>query len=225
MSRRDRFDRRPEDPFVRRVFGCIDFISIHRTAFALVLVAAVAASIAAVAYWNHLRSYDRSALIALESAASEEEYKGVADSYPGSAAEPIALFLRGRLLIDARKFAEAEETFSSFVRSFPEHALTPLAQTLRGMVLEQERRFEEAAVSYRALVDGHPLSFIAPLALLHLGGCYERLGRMEEAQKAYERVVAEHDASAWRAKAQQRLGRLGAARAPRTPAAAETPSP
>jgi TolA-binding protein len=209
MARRDRFDRRPEDGFVKGMFSFMDYLSLHKTTGTVALIAVAGATLAGLAYWNHLRSYNRNALAAFESARTAEGYKNVVDSYPGSAAEPMALFARARMLIDAKQYDQAEAALSALVGSFPTHALAPSAQALKGMVFEQEMKFEDAERSYRELLSKYPDSFMVPLALLNMGICYEKLGREDEARKVYGTIVAEHADSAWKGEAERRLGALG----------------
>lgn len=210
MARRDRFDQRPEDAFVKSTLSFIEYLSLHKTAFTVALVAVGLAALAVLAYWNHVRSYSSSALRALELAHKADDYKNVAESYPGSQAEPLALFLRGRRLMDEKQYGEAFATLSSLVSSYPDHPIAPAAEMLRGMLLEQEKKYEDAAGRYEALLSKYPGSFVSPLAMLHLGGCYEKTGRADDAKGAYERLIAEHEDSAWKADAEKRLAKLGA---------------
>lgn len=209
MSRRDRWDRRPEDTFVSKAYVFMDFFALHKTLCMVILVIVAGAALAGLAYWNHLRAYNESALAAFESAKSAEEYKAITSNYPGSSVEPLALFYRGRKLLDAKQYGEASTAFSSFLTSYPGHPLAPNAMAFMGMILEQEKDFEGAVKSYQSLVERYPKSFVAPLALLNMGGCYERLARPKDAGAAYERIIKEYAASTWKADAEERLGKLG----------------
>jgi len=209
MARRDRFDRRPEDRFVSTTYSLIDFLLFHKTVAAVLLVLIAGGVLGALAYWNHLNTYNEGALAAFEAARSAEEYKSVADTYPGSTAEPMALFYCGRKLVDEKKYNEAIAVYSSFVQLYPSHSLAPNALAFCGMLLEQEKKFEEAATRYQSLVDRYPQSFIAPLVLLNMGSCFEELGKSAEARKAYRKVISGYPASSWKDDAQARLGKLG----------------
>jgi len=209
MARRDRFDRHPEDGFVKGMFDLIDFLALHKTASAIALVLVAAAVLAVLAYWNHLKAYNRNALAAFEVAKTAEEYKGVAESYADSPVAPMALFARSRLLIDAKQYDEAEAALAALLASAPEHPLAPSAQALRAMVFEQQGKLEDAVRSYRELESRYPGSFVAPLALFNMGACQEEMGNLDEARKAYNAVVSEHPDSPWKGEAERRLAAIG----------------
>lgn len=224
MSRRDRFDQHPEDKFVRGAYSVIDYLMLHKAVATTVLVIVVGGVLGVLAYRSHINAYNDGALAAFEAARSAEDYRGVAETYPGSSVEPRALFHCGRKLIDGKRYDEALEVYSSFVQAYPSHALVPNALALCGMILEQENKFQEAASRYQSVVEGSPQTFVAPLALLNMGSCLEKLGNAADAKKAYEKIVSEYPASNWKDDAEARLGKLGVDKA----AAAEgtkTPNP
>ena len=138
MSRRDRFDQHPEDRFVRGAYSFIDYLMLHKTAAATFLVIIVGGVLGVIAYRSHVSAYNDGALAAFEEARSAEDYKGVAETYPGSLAEPRALFYCGRKLVDEKKYDEALDVYSSFVQAYPGHSLAPNALAFCGMILEQE---------------------------------------------------------------------------------------
>ena len=209
MARRDRFDQRPEDRFVSTTYSFIDFLLLHRTLATVFLVLMAGGVLGALAYRNHLNAYSESALAAFEDAKSAEDYKSIAETYPGSAAEPMALFYCARKLVDDKKYDEAVAVYSSFVRLHPSHSLAPNALAFCGMLLEQEKKFEEAATSYQSLVDRYPQSFLAPMVLLNRGSCLEELGKLTEAREAYGKVISGYQSSSWKDDALARLGKLG----------------
>jgi tol-pal system protein YbgF len=209
MARRDRFDRHPEDKFVRGAYSLIDFLVLNKTVVTVVVVIILGGVLGVLAYRSHLNAYNDGALAAFEAARSAEGYKSVAETYPGSAVEPMALFYCGRSLIGDKKYEEALEVYSSFVEAYPAHSLTPNAVAFCGMLLEQEEKFQEAASRYQSVVESHPQSFVVPLVLLNMGSCFERLGNTAEAKKAYEKIVSEYPESAWKDDAKTRLGKLG----------------
>jgi tol-pal system protein YbgF len=210
MARRDRFDQRPEDRFVSTTYSFIDFLLLHRTLATVLLMLVVGGVLGALAYRNHVNTYNEGALAAFEEAKSVEDYKSVAETYPGSAAEPMALFYCGRKLVDDKKYDEAVAVYSSFVQLYPSHSLAPNALAFCGMLLEQEKKFEDAVTSYQSLVDRYPQSFVAPLALLNMGSCLEQLGKLPEARGTYGKVISGYPASSWKDDAHARLGKLGA---------------
>ncbi|MEJ2744301.1 MAG: tol-pal system protein YbgF [bacterium] len=209
MSRRDRFDQHPEDRFVRGAYSLIDFLMLHKTVITVVVVIVLAGVLGVLAYRSHLKAYDDGALAAFETARSAEDYRRVAETYPGSASEPMALFYCARKFVDDKNYKGAIEMYSSFVQAYPSHSLVPNALAFCGMLLEQENKFQEAAAQYQSVVESHPQSFIAPMVLLNMGSCFEKLGNATEAQKAYEKIVSEYPASAWKDDAEARLGKLG----------------
>lgn len=224
MSRRDRFDQHPEDKFVRGTYSFIDYLLLHKTVATTVLVIVVGVVLGVLAYRSHINAYDDGALAAFEAARSAEDYRGVAETYPGSSIEPRALLYCGRKLIDEKRYDEALTVYSSFVQTYPSHALAPSAMAFCGMISEQEKKFQEAATRYQSVVDSHPQSFVAPLALLNMGSCFEKLGNAAEAKKAYEKIVSEYPASAWKDDAQARIGKLGPDKA-EAAGVTTTPSP
>ncbi len=224
MARRDRFDRRPEDRFISTTYSFINFLLLHKTV-ATVLIALIAGgALGALAYWHHIHAYNDVALTAFESARSADEFRNISETYPGSTAEPMALFYCGRKLADEKKYDDAIAVYSSFVRLYPSHSLAPNALAFWGMLLEQEKKFEEAVTCYQSLADRYPQSFIAPLMLLNMGSCFEELGKPAEAKKAYEKLVSDYPASSWKDDAKVRLGKLGP-EGPEAPKAIETPGP
>lgn len=224
MSRRDRFDQHPEDRFVRGAYSVIDYLMLHKTLVTVVVVVILAGVLGVLAYRSHLNAYNDGALAAFESARSAEAYRSVAETYPGSAIEPIALFYCARKLVDDKKYGEAMEMYSSFAEAYPSHSLTPNALAFCGMLLEQDKKFQEAAARYQSVVESRPQSFVAPLVLFNMGGCFEKLGNAAEAKKAYEKIVSEYSTSAWKDDAEARLGKLGVDKAA-APDEAKTPDP
>jgi len=210
MARRDRWDRKPEDKFVSGVYLFFDYIKRNRALFTVALVVVFGGLLGALAYWNHVRSYNENAMAAFESAKTDEDYRRVIKSYPGSAAEPMAMFYRGRKLLDDKKYPEAAGVFSGFLMAYPDYPLAPNALLLMGMILEQQKKYREAIGSYDSLVERYPGSFVAPLALLNAGGCYERLDETADAKKEYERIISDYPASNYKQQAEERESRLGA---------------
>jgi len=208
MARRDRWDRHPEDSFVRGAFSIIDFFMLHKTMCTGVLAVVFGVALGALAYWNHMRSFNDSAFAAFESAKGAEDYRNVVDIYPGSVVEPMALFYRGRKLLDAKQYDEATSAFSTFVSEYPTDMMAPSAFALMGMILEQEKKFEEAVESYRALVERYPASYVAPFVLFSMGGCDEKLDKPDDAKKAYEKIIADYPESSWKKEAEGRMGKL-----------------
>lgn len=210
MARRDRFDQQPEDKFIERAYALLDVFMLHKTAFTVALVVIVGAILGALAYKSHIDSFNQAALAAFEGARTADDYKTVAESYAGSAVEPLSLFYRGRKLIDAKNYDEAAAVLSSMVRSYPLHPLAPNAMLLMGMISSQQKKFEDAVQSYQTVADRYTSSFVAPLALLNMGSCYEKLNKPEEARKAYEKIAAAYPASTWKKDAEERIGRVSA---------------
>jgi tol-pal system protein YbgF len=217
MSRRDRFDKTPEDRLVTAAYEFFDWVVLHKAACIVGLVAAAAVILAGLAYWNHLNDYNESAAAAFEAARKPEDYKAVTDTYPGSSVEPLALFYQGRKLVDEKKYKEAGEAFSTLARSYPGHYLAPGAREFAGMVSAQQKNYEEAVKNYRAVVDDYPKSFAAPRALLGLGACYESMNRPADAKAAYEKIIASYGTSDLKKDAQARIAKL-ANPAPAAPA-------
>lgn len=211
MSRRDRFDQTPEDRFVLAAYRVFDWVGRHRALCAAAAVAAAGAVLAGVAYLNQLRAYNENAAAALDAAKTSAEYKAVVDTYPGSPAEPAALFRLGRKLADEERYQEAEEAFSLLARSYPAHHLAPDALVFAGMLCTQQTKLDEAEKRYRAAAERYPGSFSAPRAMLGLGACYEEMNRPNDAKAAYEKLVADYGSSDLVKDAEARMKRLAQA--------------
>lgn len=227
MSRRDRFDQTPEDKLVAAAYELMDWVVLHKAACIAGLVLAAACAVAGLAYWSHLRSYNEDAAMAFDAARKADDYKAVTDSYPGSSVEPLALFSRGRRLLDEKRYGEAEESFSTLASSYPGHHLSPDALLLAGMALEQQGKFDEAVKRYRASAEEHPSAFPAPRALLGMGGCYEAMGKTAEAKAAYGKIVSSYKASGLKKDAEERIARLvrGSAAPAKSPVPNASPAP
>ena len=219
MSRRDRFDQTPEDSFVLAAYQLFDWVGRHRALCAAAAVAAAGAVLAGMAYLNQLRAYNENAAIALDAAGTSAEYKAVVDTYPGSPAEPAALFRLGRKLADEERYQEAGEAFALLARSYPAHHLAPDALVFAGMLCAQQKKFDEAEKRYRGAAERYPGSFSAPRALLVLGACYEEMRRPDDAKAAYGKLVADYGSSDLAKDAEARISRLAQA-----PPAVETNS-
>ena len=226
MSRRDRFDKTPEDRLVIAMYELLEWVVLHKAACIAGLVVAAAVVLAGIAYWNHLTAYNESAVAAFEAARKPEDYKAVTDAYPGSSVEPLALFYQGRKLADEKKYKEAEEAFSTLARSYPGHYLATDARVFAGMVCAQQKNYEEAVKDYRAVVDDYPQSFAAPRALLGLGACYESMNRPADAKAAYEKIIASYGTSDLKKDARDMIAKLSnpAPSSPGTQKAADAPA-
>ncbi|MCX6356988.1 MAG: tetratricopeptide repeat protein, partial [Candidatus Aureabacteria bacterium] len=201
MARRDRYDRRPEDKFVSTAFNLMDTVMLHKTLCTALLIIIAGAAFGGFAYWNHLQTYNENALAAYDTARTADELSNIIQSYPGSEAEPLALFSKGKKLIEAKQYAAAAGVFNTLIAEHPRHSLAPNAMLFTGMLLEQEKKFDEAASRYGELIQRYPHSVVAPLGMLAMGGCYERINKGAEARAAYEKLVAAYPSSTWKSDA------------------------
>lgn len=216
MARRDRRDRAPEDRLVGIGYDLLGWAMRHRAVCVAVLAAAAAAAAGALAYRSRLNAYNEGAIAAFDAARSPEEFKAVADDYPGSTVEPLAIFCRGRALVDEKKYREAGEAFARLAAEYPGHYLAAPARNFSGMICEQLGDWEGAARNYRAAAEGYPRSFVAPRALLGLGSCYEEMKRPADSKTVYEKIVSSYGAGGAKKEAESRLARAATAPPPGT---------
>jgi tol-pal system protein YbgF len=121
----------------------------------------------------------------------------------------VAAWGQANGLYFAARYELAAEELRLFVKEFPNDPNAPLALYNAGMSYYQLNDLKSAMTAFTEVVATYPQSERVPDALYFQGFIHEQQKRLPEARKLYQQVIKTYPESVARARAEQRLQRIG----------------
>jgi len=209
-----------EEDFVDTRFDALLFWDRNRQA---ILIAGGIILLALVAFGIYEYNQGRltaAAGAALAQAVTEDDYRAVMSTYPGTiAAGNASLLLAGKLRAE-HNYDDAIQVLQTFLANYPTHPLASAADLSIGETLEAQGRVDDAMLKYQEVAAKYPDSYSAPIALMDQANILQYQGKIDDARRIFENFVAQFPDSVFAGQAMAEMHLLRP-----TPGAAAEPTP
>ena len=207
-----------EEEIIEAGFDPLLFWDQYRTAILVVGGIILLGLIGFGVYEFRQTQYIAAASQALAQADSEDAYRQVIASYPGTiAAGNASIFLSGTLSAE-KKYDDALQVLQDFLDKYPTHPLASAGDLSYAEILEAQGKTDEAVARYEEVSAKYPESFSAPLAAIAEANILQAQAKIEEARRLYENFIAQFPDSIFSQEAMAQMHLL-----PPSPNASPTP--
>ena len=186
-------------------FDPLEFWILHRKRILLYLGIIAVALVIYFAYWVVQQNTRQNSQRAFAQATTAEDYRKVAESYPGTIVAGNALLILADKLREEGKLADSDAALHKLIDKQPKHPLIPGAYTSLATNLEAEGKLDEALTACKKVATSYPNSFAAPAAYLSQARLLKAQGKTEEAKHAYETIIGQFPESMFRLEAMNEL--------------------
>jgi TolA-binding protein len=182
----------PTTPPTETGFDPLVFWYHHQTkVLALAGLFLVAVAAYGVFEWSHMRTLAMSAE-GLSAAKTDDDYRKIISSYPGTPAAGNAQLLLANQLRNEAKFDESSSLLRDFIDKYPKHELISGAWTSLAANQEAQGKTDDALATFQKVSTSYSTSFSAPVALLAQARILKNKGKTDEARRIYEQIMTQY---------------------------------
>ncbi len=135
-----------------------------------------------------------------------EEFRLVAEKYPGGEFAAEALYKAGECLAQLGRTEEAASVFENFAKEYPEHPLAEQAILHVGNAQLASEAFAEAVEKYKHILESSADSAVVENTLYRLAITYHKMKDYEASAATFRKILEKFPNSSYRAEAHLRIG-------------------
>lgn len=191
-------------------------IKFIRTHVALTVTVAVAVlAVAAVVSFKIAAQKDRDvrASFAFSQAQKYDDFKAIAQNYPGTQVYVPAMFNMGNILAADGKMDEALRCYVEIALRHKDDYLAPRALCAMGYIYQDKGDYTTALDCYNKVMKDYPHSGWANEAVFNIARCYEGLGQLDKAEGLYTMIISQNPTTEWHNDIKYRIGKIREAKA------------